>query len=85
MDYEYIDTASQLDALVRQVEGQPLLAVDTEAAGYHRYLDRLSLVQISSRDANFLIDPLALADLSALGRCWPTWGWRRSSTMPTTI
>jgi ribonuclease D len=41
--------------------------VDTEAAGYHRYLDRLSLVQMSSREENFLIDPLAIADLSPLG------------------
>src|SRR5690606_19116179 len=30
------------------------------------YLDRISLVQISSRSENFLIDPLAIADLSPL-------------------
>lgn len=67
MDYEYIDTAGELDSLVRHIRGEPLLAVDTEAAGYHRYHDRLSLLQISTRAANFLIDPLAVTDLSALG------------------
>jgi len=66
MDYQYIDTAGQLAELVRRIEGEPLLAVDTEAAGYHRYHDRLSLLQISTRGENVLIDPLAVADLSAL-------------------
>jgi ribonuclease D len=67
MRYEYVDDAIALRELVRRLEGEPLLGVDTEAAGYHRYLDRLSLVQISSRRENFLIDPLALDDLSPLG------------------
>ncbi|HET7321848.1 MAG TPA: ribonuclease D [Longimicrobiaceae bacterium] len=66
MDYEYIDTAEALLALARRLEGEPLLAVDTEAAGYHRYLDRLSLVQLSTREENFLVDPLAVDDLSPL-------------------
>jgi ribonuclease D len=66
MDYKYIDTPEGLNAILRQLQREPLIAVDTEAAGYHRYLDRLSLVQISSRTENFLIDPLALPDLSAL-------------------
>jgi ribonuclease D len=67
MHYEYVDDAVALRELVRRLEGEPLLGVDTEAAGYHRYLDRLSLVQISSRRENFLIDPLALDGLSPLG------------------
>ena len=66
MRYEYIDTPDQLTALLQRLAGEPLLGVDTEAAGYHRYLDRLSLVQISSRAANFLIDPLSVSDLRPL-------------------
>lgn len=66
MQYEYIDTTEALhDALARLAE-EPLLGIDTEAAGYHRYHDRISLIQISSRHENFLIDPLALGDLSQL-------------------
>lgn len=66
MDYDYIDTPAGLEDLVSALSGEPLLGVDTEAAGYHRYLDRLSLIQISSRSRNYLIDPLALEDLSPL-------------------
>ena len=66
MDYTYIDTAEALHDLVARLRGEPLLGVDTEAAGYHRYFDRLSLVQISTRGANFLVDPQAVGALSPL-------------------
>jgi ribonuclease D len=68
MQYQYIDTAEQLRDAVGRLAGQPVLGVDTEAAGYHRYLDRLSLVQISSPTENLLIDPLAVEDLEGLRR-----------------
>ena len=67
MRYEYIDTPEKLRSSLQRLAAEPLIGVDTEAAGYHRYLDRLSLVQISSRSENFLIDPFAIQDLSPLG------------------
>ena len=67
MQYDYIETPDQLAKVVRRLSTEPLLGVDTEAAGYHRYLDRISLLQVSSRGENYLIDPLALEDLSPLG------------------
>jgi ribonuclease D len=67
MKYEYIETPDRLRDLVDRLRPSRQLGVDTEAAGYHRYFDRLSLIQISSRSENFLIDPLALDDLSSLG------------------
>lgn len=36
------------------------LAVDCEAAGFHRYSDRLCLVQISTQRETFVLDPLAV-------------------------
>jgi ribonuclease D len=66
MDYEYIDTAEGFQDLIGRLEGETLLGVDTEAAGYHRYLDRLSLIQVSTRDEHFLVDPFGVTDLSAL-------------------
>ncbi len=44
-----------------------LLAVDTEAASFHKYLDRVYLLQLSTRDETFVVDPLAVKDLSAFG------------------
>lgn len=67
MDYEYIERPDRLTALVDELRSEPLLGVDTEAAGYHRYFDRLSLLQLSSRGRNYLVDPFAVEDLSALG------------------
>ncbi|HEX6751815.1 MAG TPA: ribonuclease D [Longimicrobium sp.] len=66
MDYEYIDTPERLRDVVERLRGEPLLGADTEAAGYHRYFDRLSLVQISTRGDNFLVDPQTVPDLSPL-------------------
>lgn len=66
MIYEYIDDATRLPAAITRLAAAPLLGVDTEAAGYHRYHDRISLVQVSSREENVIIDPIAVPDLAAL-------------------
>ncbi|HUE96099.1 MAG TPA: ribonuclease D [Longimicrobiaceae bacterium] len=66
MNYEYITTPEALFSAIGRLASAPVLGVDTEAAGYHRYHDRISLIQISSRDENVLVDPLALNDLSGL-------------------
>jgi ribonuclease D len=67
MDHEYIERPDRLITLVDELRGEPLLGVDTEAAGYHRYFDKLSLLQLSSRTRNYLVDPFEVGDLSALG------------------
>jgi len=66
MEYEYIDTPEGLRKTVERLRGLPLIAVDTEAAGYHRFFDRMSLVQISSREEHFLIDPFTVGNLDPL-------------------
>ncbi|MQA91293.1 MAG: ribonuclease D [Gemmatimonas sp.] len=66
MRHDYIDSPEALQSAVAELKGESLLGIDTEAAGYHRYYDRISLIQISSRVDNLLIDPIALQDLSPL-------------------
>lgn len=66
MNHEYITTREALTRAIARLSEHTILGVDTEAAGYHRYHDRISLVQISSVDENVLIDPLEISDLSAL-------------------
>jgi ribonuclease D len=66
MRFEYVEDVVKLRDTVRRIAGAPVLGVDTEAAGYHRYHDTISLLQISTRDENFLIDPLTIRDLSPL-------------------
>ncbi len=49
------------------VEGAPLVALDTEAASFHRYHDRVYLVQLTIPGRTVVIDPLGLTDLGRLG------------------
>lgn len=60
-----IETAPDLEALLARLRGEPLLAVDTEAASFHRYRDRVYLLQVSSRTETAVVDPLAVGGLAA--------------------
>jgi len=62
----YVDTVSKLERAVAALRQESLLAADSEAAGYHRYFDRLCLLQLSTRRDTYLVDAIALEDLGAL-------------------
>ncbi len=64
---QLIQTPADLAALADRLRSEPLLAVDTEAASFHRYLDRVYLLQISSRDETAVVDPLATDGLGPVG------------------
>lgn len=63
-----IETQADFDRFFAGIAGEPLLAVDTEAASFHRYRDRIYLIQLSTRDETAVVDPLAVDDLADLGR-----------------
>ena len=65
----YVDTAPELAAFVSAVRREPeaRVGVDTEAASFHRYRDRIYLLQISSPAQTAVIDPVAITDLSPIG------------------
>ena len=65
--WSYIDTAPKLAALGAALGREPRLGVDTEAASFHRYRDRIYLLQVSSATQTALIDPLAVTDLAPVG------------------
>jgi len=52
--------------MARELGGVPGIGVDTEADSFHSYREKTCLIQISTRDSDFIIDPLALTDLSPL-------------------
>ncbi len=60
MDIRLIDRDDALDEARTLTAGLRNVALDCEAAGFHRYSDRLSLIQLTAGDLTFLIDPLAL-------------------------
>lgn len=63
----WVDTAQKLHEAAAQFSDQPSLAVDTESNSLYVYREQVCLVQISIPDQDFLIDPLAVKDLSPLG------------------
>lgn len=66
--YDLITDAETLAKRMRVLAGETVLALDTEASSFHRYKERVCLVQLSTRDRTLLIDPLAIKDLDPLGK-----------------
>jgi ribonuclease D len=64
---QLIRSAPELSALADRLRREPLLAMDTEAASFHRYLDRVYLLQVSSRGETAVVDPLATGGLEPIG------------------
>ncbi len=62
-----ITTAAALARHVRAWAGEPLLALDTESNSLYAYREQVCLIQLSTRQADFIIDPLAVEDLGPLG------------------
>lgn len=62
----WIDEPDKLDQLVRHLAGLRMAAVDTESNSLFAYREQVCLIQISTSDQDFLVDPIALPDLSPL-------------------
>ena len=65
--WSYADSPQKLAAFIAAVRRESRVAVDTEAASFHRYRDRIYLLQVSSATQTALIDPLAITDLDPVG------------------
>jgi ribonuclease D len=64
----WVATQSDLNALVNDLAKQPSVAVDTESNSLHAYHEQVCLIQFSTPETDYLVDPLALDDISALGK-----------------
>ena len=65
---ETITDAARLNAVVDSASRHDRVAVDLESNGFHRYPERVCLVQIAVGDDAYFVDPLSLDDVSPLGR-----------------
>ncbi len=65
--YVYVDTPEGLADAVDALRGSPVVGIDTESDSFFSYTERCCLVQITGEGTvDFIIDPLALDDLSPL-------------------
>lgn len=64
---QYLDQSSEVDRFLDQISDVTELALDTEGASFHRFLDRIYLLQISTRERSAIIDPLPIGSPQKLG------------------
>ncbi len=63
----WIDTPEELEGFLGSVANVREIAIDTEGASFHRFVDRIYLLQLSTRDATAVVDPLAVGRPERLG------------------
>jgi ribonuclease D len=64
----YIKNREDLELAITYLNHAPVIGVDTEGNSLHSYRERVSLIQVSGNDRDFIIDPMAFSDFSALGK-----------------
>jgi ribonuclease D len=62
-----VETPDDLQELLRELGRQTRIAVDTESNSLHAYRERVCLIQFSTPEEDYVLDPLAFDDLSELG------------------
>lgn len=61
-----ITRPAALQRLARELSRESIIAVDTESNSLYAYQERVCLIQFSTGEQDFLVDPLSLEDLSPL-------------------
>ena len=63
----YLDKAEEVDRFLNDIADVKEVALDTEGASFHRFLDRIYLLQLSTRERSAIIDPLPIGAPKQLG------------------
>jgi ribonuclease D len=63
----WVDKPEPFHQMLGDLTAQPRLAVDTESNSLHAYREQVCLIQFTTPSKDYVIDPLALHDMSALG------------------
>jgi ribonuclease D len=66
MSYEWIETAWRLKEITRILGQAEIIGVDLESDSLYHYFEKVCLLQIATESDSFVLDPLALRDLSVL-------------------
>lgn len=62
-----ISGPEEFQRLIGRLRKVDRLAVDTESNSFHAYRPRICLIQLSTEEDDYIVDPLALEDLEPLG------------------
>ncbi|MCL4530727.1 MAG: HRDC domain-containing protein [Chloroflexi bacterium] len=61
-----VQTVKEFEKLVLDLNGQTRIAVDTESNSLHAYRERVCLIQFSTPETDYILDPFAFDNLDAL-------------------
>lgn len=64
----YLDRSSDVDTFLASIGSVHRIALDTEGASFHRFVDRIYLLQLSTRDQTAIIDPVPIGRPAGLGK-----------------
>jgi ribonuclease D len=62
----WVDDNINLEHMVNDLSTQIRIAVDTESNSLHAYRERVCLIQFSTTEKDYVVDPLAVEDLTSL-------------------
>jgi ribonuclease D len=62
----HVADPAALQSLIAVLRPEPVLALDTESNSFHVYRERVCLLQLSTRSADYIVDPIAV-DVRPLG------------------
>ncbi|MGB2964690.1 MAG: HRDC domain-containing protein [Anaerolineales bacterium] len=65
---QFINQQPDFEKLLIDLQREKILAVDTEANSLYAYQEQVCLIQLSTLNKDYILDPLALEDLSPLGK-----------------
>ncbi len=63
-----VESEESFNRMLTDLTKQPAVAVDTESNSLHAYQERVCLIQISTREQDYLVDTLAIHSLEPLGK-----------------
>jgi ribonuclease D len=62
----WVDHPHSFEDMIAELSKQSRIAVDTESNSLHAYREQVCLIQFSTPDRDYILDPFVFADLSAL-------------------
>lgn len=63
----FLDSPEAADSFLTSIASTRVVAIDTEGASFHRYVDRIYLLQLSTERHHAILDPLKVESPGALG------------------
>ena len=64
----YLDRSTDVDTFLASIGNVRRIALDTEGASFHRFVDRIYLLQLSTREQTAIIDPVPIGRPATLGQ-----------------